>query len=293
MYLAIALSSETTPAPPALPPPILPPPIPLPPLVPGACLPVSLPGCVHLHPELISLRQASFSCLATFAAHNPDFGTKDSGWAEYSPRCVTINGEADGSLSEHTFIAAEPLNSISSLKYDDLSCHSADLPGAAFAAEVASLLGFGSFAMHASGGHSLTTKFDVVPMNCLIATLVYLLFNRTNTPPLVTVGTSAYAFDAIASRCKAEITPAVRSCELEPDLHTQVHMHIDMRMQVHAHRCARAISDLTSVEAPSSPSSTSSTASYPCSLSPSVFLSLGYSTPAMERSQPISYSARL
>ena len=181
-----------------------PPPLPPPPLLPGHCLPMPEYACVRNSVAQQALRNASLSCLVRYANVTADFGLRDSGsWEEYSPRCVSIGGEE--------FLAAEPLNAESSLAFDQIACHTELGPAA-------SLLGFGSFAFHASGGHPLTGHWDVVPMNCLGATLVHLILERTKAPVRsVTTAGITYDFTALAGSCAEDMAALVHACDLADD----------------------------------------------------------------------------
>lgn len=191
---------STTSTPPQPPQPPAPPPLPL---NPGSCLGAPSPRCVYA-PLVLAHRATQLNCVAAFQEGVADFGTRDSDWAEYDPRCVTVG--------EYTFNAAEPANALSSLSYDRIACD----PSADERLQLAAtLLGLGSFAMHASGGHQTTSALDTVPMDCVLTTLVHLLLAKTNTAQLVDIGGTLYDMERLAN-CSHEIADYVAACDLTP-----------------------------------------------------------------------------
>ena len=79
-----------------------------------------------------------------------------------------------------------------------------------------SQLAFGSFAMHASGGHRLTTLLDVTPLKCLTTQILngaMAKAGQTNLP-VVVKGTS-YAVDALASSCATSFSSFLEACNLD------------------------------------------------------------------------------
>ena len=79
-----------------------------------------------------------------------------------------------------------------------------------------SQLAFGTFAMHASGGHRLTRLLDFTPMQCLTTQILngFLIKAGQANLPVVAYGKS-YAVDTLASSCAASFSSLLEACDLD------------------------------------------------------------------------------
>merc|ERR1719223_1221522 len=100
---------------------------------------------------------------------------------------------------------------MSSLSYDNTICDS----GSAFIHKASSLLSFGSFAMHASGGHEETSSLDTLGMSCLVVTLLKEMMRKTETPYELVIYGETYSFDTLADSCAEGLASSMLDCGVE------------------------------------------------------------------------------
>mmetsp|Transcript_15789 Transcript_15789/g.31758 ORF Transcript_15789/g.31758 Transcript_15789/m.31758 type:complete len:356 (-) Transcript_15789:211-1278(-) len=160
--------------------------------------------CISSSDMLLSLRRKSIACLAVYEDATSYFGTRDGPYAEYEPTRLQLEGTP--------LLAAEPLNSVSSLAFDEVAC---DPVAQSFGLDTAaSMLAIGSFAMHAAGegGTSLLTqKMDVVPMACVVTGLVHAVMNRTGTPD----GVYGVYVSSLGRSCGATLSNIMDRCAFD------------------------------------------------------------------------------
>eukprot|EP00316_Scyphosphaera_apsteinii_P001644 CAMPEP_0119304446 /NCGR_PEP_ID=MMETSP1333-20130426/5668_1 /TAXON_ID=418940 /ORGANISM="Scyphosphaera apsteinii, Strain RCC1455" /LENGTH=293 /DNA_ID=CAMNT_0007307339 /DNA_START=105 /DNA_END=986 /DNA_ORIENTATION=- len=161
---------------------------------------IDLNSCLLQDAIRYDLRRASLSCL-----HGADYTIRDNPtWLEYNPQCFTVDG--------FTFLAAEPLNTISSLDFDEHACIADKWPNVA---DASLQLGFGSFAMHATGNMGFTGSADVLGIQCVGSTLLDEVMRILSTSPEITIADGvSFNISHAAHLCRHEPESVLRGCDL-------------------------------------------------------------------------------